>query len=120
MFEINEEDCSIEIKECLTWEGSVLPRLECIKEEIQNIYDINKEDSDDMTEEDLENCKNALDAIEAGLGQREKVTILCEIINYFEQVTYREDIEVSIFAQDIIEEGIYRFIEEEFYFDARR
>lgn len=120
MFEINEKDCSIEIKECLTWEGSVLPRLDAIKDELENIYDINKDDLDDMTKEDLENCKNALDAIKAGLSQREKVAILCEIINYFEQVTYREDIEVSIFAQDIIEEGIYRFIEEEFEFDARR
>lgn len=120
MFEINEKDCSIEIKEYLTWEGSVLPCLDVIKEELENIYDINKDDFDDMTEEELKNCKNALDAIKAGLGQRERIAILSEIINYFEQVTYRNDIEVSIFAHDIIEEGIYRFIEDEFEFDARR
>jgi hypothetical protein len=40
-------------------------------------------------------------------------------MEHWDTVSYRDDCEVSIFDEDIIREGIFQTIEEEFDFDGR-
>lgn len=128
MVELNEKDLCIEVHEQLSWDGSVKSIFEEIRQELEDWYENNLEDiretgiAYDASYEDMENCGKFLDFVsgmEKDWPREFKVSILKNIMDYWETVSYREDIEVSIFADDIIREGIYQTIEEEFDFDGR-
>ena len=70
----------------------------------------------------MENCGKFLDYasdMEKDWSREFKVAILKNIMEHWNNVSYRDDCEVSIFDEDIIREGIYQTIEEEFDFDGR-
>jgi hypothetical protein len=123
MVELNEKDLCLEIRESLSWDGSVKSVLEDIHQELKDWYENNLEDiketgeAYDATPEEMEDCKKILDFIdmENDLPKEFKVAILKNIMENWEM----SDIESSIFDNYIIREGIYQTIEEEFNFDGR-
>jgi hypothetical protein len=127
MIELNEKDLCIEIRESLSWDGSVKSVLEDIHQELKDWYENNLEDiketgeAYDATPEEMEDCKKILDFIdmESDLPKEFKVAILKNIMENWDTVSYSNDYEVSIFDEDIIREGIFQTIEEEFNFDGR-
>jgi hypothetical protein len=137
MVELNEKDLCIEVREQLSWDHSVKNIFNEIKDELTDWYDGNLEDiredgiAYDASYEDMENCGKFLDFasdMEKDCSREFKVAVLKNIIDYWDTVScmlqcgmvlYKEDCEVSIFDEDIIREGIYRTIEEEFNFDGR-
>lgn len=128
MVELNEKDLCLEIREQLSWDHSVKYIFNEIKDELTDWYENNLEDiketgiAYDASYEDMENCGRFLDYV-SGMekdSRREfKVAILKNIMEHWDNESYREDCEVSIFDEDIIREGIYQTIEEEFNFDGR-
>ena len=123
MVELNEKTLCIEIRESLSWDGSVKSVLEDIHQELKDWYENNLEDMKntgeayDATPEEMEDCKKFLDFIdmEKDLPKEFKVAILKNILENWEMA----DIESSIFDNYIIREGIFQTIEEEFNFDGR-
>ena len=72
--------------------------------------------------EDMENCRKFLDTVsykENEWTRKLKLETLKNIKDYWKTVSCRSDCEVSIFDEDIIREGIFQTIEDNFYFDAR-
>lgn len=128
MVELNEKDLCIEVHEQLSWDHSVKYVFNELKEELSDWYENNLEDIEntgeayDATPEDMENCGKFLDFVrdmEKDESREFKVAVLKNIMDHWDTVSYREDCEVSIFDEDIIREGIYQTIEEEFDFDGR-
>jgi hypothetical protein len=128
MVELNEKDLCIEVHEQLSWDGTVKSVFEDICQELKDWYDNNLDDiketgeAYDASYEDMENCGKFLDYVsgmEKDWAREFKVAVLKNIIEHWNNVSYREDCEVSIFDKDIIREGIYQTIEEEFNFDGR-
>ena len=128
MVELNEKDLRLEIREQLSWDHSVKFIFNEIVEELSDWYDNNLEDikntgeAFDATPKDMENCEKFLDAVngmESEWPRELKLETLKNIMEHWERVTYRDDCEVSIFDEDIIREGIFQTIEEEFDFDGR-
>ena len=124
MVELNEKDLCLEIREYLTWDNSVKYVFEDIHKEIKDWYENNLEDIDenDNNLDKMENCGRFLDTINnmgKDLTREFKVAILKNIMEHWEMVMYRNYGKSSIFDDDVIREGIYQTIEEEFNFDAR-
>lgn len=128
MVELNEKDLCIEVREQLSWDGSVKLAFEGIRQELDDWYENNLEDiketgiAYDASYEDMENCGRFLDYVsgmEKDWPREFKVAVLKNIMDHYDTVSYREDCEVSIFDEEIIREGIYQTIEEEFNFDGR-
>lgn len=124
MVELNEKDLCLEIHEYLTWDNSVKYVFEDIHQEIKDWYEINLDDinENDVTPDEMEECGKFLDAINKmgnDLKRELKVAILKNIMEHWEMVMYRNYCKSSIFDDDVIREGIYQTIEDEFNFDAR-
>lgn len=124
MVELNEKDLCLEIREYLTWDNSVKYVFEDIHKEIKDWYENNLEDIDENDDnlDEMENCGRFLDTINnmgKDLTRDFKVAILKNIMEHWEMVMYRNYGKSSIFDDDVIREGIYQTIEEEFNFDAR-
>ena len=124
MVELNEKDLCLEIREYLTWNNSVKYVFEDIHQEIKDWYENNLEDIDenDNNLDEMENCGRFLDTINnmgKDLTRDFKVAILKNIMEHWEMVMYRNYGKSSIFDDDVIREGIYQTIEEEFNFNAR-
>lgn len=128
MVELNEKDLCLEIREQLSWDHSVKFIFNDIIEELSDWYENNLEDIEntgeafDATPKDMENCEKFLDAVngmEKDWPRELKIETLKNIMEHWETETYRNDCEVSIFDEDIIREGIFQTIEEEFDFDGR-
>jgi hypothetical protein len=130
MVELNEKDLCLDIREQLSWDHSVKYIFDEIKEELSDWYENNLEDIEntgeafDATPEDMENCKKFLDTVKENGMEKDwprelKIETLKNIMDHWEQETYRCDCEISIFDEDIIREGIFQTIEEEFDFDGR-
>ena len=128
MVELNEKDLCLDIHEQLSWDHSVKYIFSEIIEELSDWYENNLEDIEntgeayDATPEEMEDCKKFLDEV-AGMENnwpRElKIETLKNIMNHWETATYRDDCEISIFDEDIIREGIFQTIEENYGFDGR-
>ena len=124
MVELNEKDLCLEIREYLTWDNSVKYVFEDIHQEIKDWYENNLDDinENDVERDEMENCGRFLDTINnmgKDLTREFKVAILKNIMEHWEMVMYRNYGKSSIFDDDVIREGIYQTIEEEFNFDAR-
>lgn len=124
MVELNEKDLCLEIREYLTWDNSVKNVFEDIHNEIKDWYENNLDDinENDVERDEMENCGRFLDTINnmgKDLTREFKVAILKNIMEHWEMVMYRNYCNSSIFDDDVIREGIYQTIEEEFNFDAR-
>jgi hypothetical protein len=124
MIELNEKDLCLEIREQLSWDNSVKNIFAEIAEEVFDWCQDNIDNCKNGGEatEDMENCKNFLDTVsykENDWTRELKIETLKNIKDYWETVSYRSDCEVSIFDEDIIREGIFQTIEENFGFDAR-
>ena len=124
MVELNEKDLCLEIREYLTWDNSVKYVFEDIHQEIKDWYENNLDDinENDVERDEMENCGRFLDTINnmgKDLTREFKVAILKNIMEHWEMVMYRNYCNSSIFDDDVIREGIYQTIEEEFNFDAR-
>ena len=124
MIELNEKDLCLEIHEQLSWDHSVKHIFNEIKEELSDWYENNLEDIKDTGEaydatlEDMDNCKKFLDSLngtENDWPRELKVETLKNIMERWETMV-NED---SIFDEDVIREGIYQTIEEQFDFDGR-
>ena len=124
MVKLNEKDLCLEICEYLTWDNSAKYVFEDIHKEIKDWYENNLEDIDenDNNLDEMVNCGRFLDTINnmgKDLTRDFKVAILKNIMEHWEMVMYRNYGNSSIFDDDVIREGIYQTIEEEFNFDAR-
>ena len=128
MVELNEKDLCLDIHEQLSWDHSVKYIFDEIKEELSDWYENNLEDikntgeAFDATPADMEDCKKFLDDVngeEKEWSRELKIETLKNIMDHWEQETYRCDCEVSIFDEDIIREGIFQTIEENYGFDGR-
>ena len=124
MVELNEKDLCLEIREYLTWDNSVKYVFEDIHQEIKDWYENNLDDinENDVERDEMENCGRFLDTINnmgKDLTREFKVAILKNIMEHWEMVMYRNYGKSSIFDDDVIREGIYQTIEDEFNFDAR-
>ena len=128
MVELNEKDLCLDIHEQLSWDHSVKYIFDEIKEELSDWYENNLEDIEntgeafDATPGEMEDCKKFLDNVngmEKDWPRELKVETLKNIMDHWEQETYRCDCEVSIFDEDIIREGIFQTIEENYGFDGR-
>ena len=106
------ENYDIELKEVLTFDGSIFPKIEEIKNNLQDYLD----DGDYKDDFDPEACREFL---EDNLNERHKSEICCNIINKYEEEHSEGMYNVSIFDEDIIKEGIYMFIEMEYEFNPR-
>lgn len=124
MVELNERDLCLEIHEQLSWDHSVKFIFNEIREELSDWYENNLEDikdtgeAYDATPEDMDNCKQFLDTVsgsEENWPRELKIKTLKNIMEQWETII-NED---SIFDKDVICEGIYQTIEEEFNFDGR-
>ena len=124
MVELNEKDLCLEIREYLTWDNSVKHVFEDIHNEIKDWYENNLDDinENDVERDETENCGRFLDTINnmgKDLTRDFKVAILKNIMEHWDMVMYRDYCKSSIFDDDVIREGIYQTIEDEFNFDAR-
>lgn len=128
MVELNEKELCLDIREQLSWDHSVKYIFDEIKEELSDWYDNNLEDIEntgeafDATPAEMEDCKKFLDDVngmEKDWSKELKLETLKNIMDHWEQETYRCDCEVSIFDEDIIREGIFQTIEENYGFDGR-
>lgn len=128
MVELNEKDLCLDIHEQLSWDHSVKYIFDEIKEELSDWYENNLEDikntgeAFDATPAEMEDCKKFLDDVngeEKDWSREMKIETLKNIMDHWEQETYRCDCEVSIFDEDIIREGIFQTIEENYGFDGR-
>lgn len=128
MVELNEKDLCLEVHVQLSWGGFVKFAFEEISQELEDWYENNLDDiketgiAYDASYEDMENCGKFLDFasdIEKDCLREFKVAILKNIMEHWNSVSNREDCAVSIFDEEIIREGIYQTIEEEFNFDGR-
>ena len=128
MIVLNEKGLCLEIREQLSWDHSVKNIFSEIIEELSDWYENNLEDiketgsAYDATYEDMENCGRFLDAVsgmEKDWSREFKVAVLKNIMERWDNLSYKWDSEVSIFDEDIIREGIFQTIEEEFNFDGR-
>lgn len=128
MVELNEKDICLEIREQLSWDHSVKWIFDEIKGELTDWYENNLEDikntgeAFDATPKDMEDCKKFLDDVngeEKEWSRELKIETLKNIMDHWEQETYRCDCEISIFDEDIIREGIFQTIEENYDFDGR-
>ena len=109
MLKINEETLEIEIVESLSFECQVLPVIEDLKSDLS--YDL-----DCFDEDDQENIQNFLNQNE--LSNEAKLKILNEIKEYYEtRDNYYEN--VSLFDEEVIKEGFYRWFEETYEVDIR-
>lgn len=109
MLKLNEEAETIEIVESLSFDCHVQPRLNEIRGDLE--YDM-----DCFDEDKQENLKYFLN--KKDLSREDRIKILKEIQEYFEaEDNYYADI--SVFNDRIIDEGIYRWIEETFEVDIR-
>lgn len=106
------ENYDIEFKEVLTFNGSIFPKIEEIKNNLQDYLD----NGDYKENFDPEACKEFL---KDNLNERHKSEICCNIINKCEEEHVEGIYDVSIFNEDIIKEGIYMFIEMEYEFNPR-
>lgn len=106
MITIDEDGESIIITEHLTWAQPKL-RLETIQDEIQDIiFDLD----DEM---DKSKYKKVIEAIEAGFDKSERIEILNEIAEFFEDVSLYES-DVSIFEDFIVDSAIYSYLERKY------
>jgi len=128
MVELNEKELCLDIHEQLSWDHSVKYIFDEIKEELSDWYENNLEDikntgeAFDATPADMEDCKKFLDDVngmEKDWSRELKIETLKNIMDHWEQETYRCDCEISIFDEDIIREGIFQTIEENYGFDGR-
>lgn len=128
MVELNEKELCLDIHEQLSWDHSVKYIFDEIKEELSDWYENNLEDIEntgeafDATPAEMEDCKKFLDDVigeEKEWSKELKIETLKNIMDHWEQETYRCDCEVSIFDEDIIREGIFQTIEENYGFDGR-
>jgi hypothetical protein len=128
MVELNEKELCLDIHEKLSWDHSVKYIFDEIKEELSDWYENNLEDIEntgeafDATPAEMEDCKKFLDDVngeEKDWSKELKLETLKNIMDHWEQETYRCDCEVSIFDEDIIREGIFQTIEENYGFDGR-
>jgi hypothetical protein len=128
MVELNEKELCLDIHEKLSWDHSVKYIFDEIKEELSDWYENNLEDIEntgeafDATSAEMEDCKKFLDDVngmEKDWPRELKIETLKNIMDHWEQETYRCDCEVSIFDEDIIREGIFQTIEENYGFDGR-
>ena len=128
MVELNEKELCLDIHEQLSWDHSVKYIFDEIKEELSDWYENNLEDikntgeAFDATPKDMEDCKKFLDDVngmEKDWSRELKIETLKNIMDHWEQETYRCDCEISIFDEDIIREGIFQTIEENYGFDGR-
>ena len=128
MVELNEKDLCLDIHEQLSWDHSVKYIFDEIKEELSDWYENNLEDIEntgeafDATPAEMEDCKKFLDDVngmEKDWSKELKIETLKNIMDHWEQETYRCDCEISIFDEDIIREGIFQTIEENYDFDGR-
>ena len=128
MVELNEKELCLDIHEQLSWDHSVKYIFDEIKEELSDWYENNLEDIEntgeafDATPAEMEDCKKFLDDVngmEKDWSRELKLETLKNIMDHWEQETYRCDCEVSIFDEDIIREGIFQTIEENYGFDGR-
>ena len=128
MVELNEKNLCLDIHEQLSWDHSVKYIFDEIKEELSDWYENNLEDikntgeAFDATPAEMEDCKKFLDDVngmEKEWSRELKIETLKNIMDHWEQETYRCDCEVSIFDEDIIREGIFQTIEENYGFDGR-
>lgn len=128
MVELNEKELCLDIHEQLSWNHSVKYIFDEIKEELSDWYENNLEDIEntgeafDATPAEMEDCKKFLDDVngmEKDWPRELKLETLKNIMDHWEQETYRCDCEVSIFDEDIIREGIFQTIEENYGFDGR-
>lgn len=109
MLKLNEETASIEIIETFDFEAHVEPRLKEIKNDLA--YDM-----DCFSDEDQKNLNSFLNKKE--WSHEDKIQILKEIQEYFEvEDNYYAD--VSIFSERIIDEGIFRWVEDVYEVDIR-
>ena len=128
MVELNEKDLCLEIREQLSWDHSVKNIFSEIIEELTDWYENNLDDikntgeAYDATSEDMENCKKFLDTVngmENDWSRELKLETLKNIMERWNTLSYKWDSEVSIFDEDIIREGIYQTVEENYGFDGR-
>lgn len=128
MVELNEKELCLDIHEQLSWDHSVKYIFDEIKEELSDWYENNLEDIEntgeafDATPAEMEDCKKFLDDVngmEKDWSRELKIETLKNIMDHWEQETYRCDCEISIFDEDIIREGIFQTIEENYGFDGR-
>jgi hypothetical protein len=128
MVELNEKELCLDIHEKLSWDHSVKYIFDEIKEELSDWYENNLEDIEntgeafDATPAEMEDCKKFLDDVngeEKEWSRELKIETLKNIMDHWEHETYRCDCEVSIFDEDIIREGIFQTIEENYGFDGR-
>lgn len=128
MVELNEKELCLDIREQLSWDHSVKYVFDEIKDELTDWYENNLEDIEntgeafDATPAEMEDCKKFLDDVngmEKDWSRELKIETLKNIMDHWEQETYRCDCEVSIFDEDIIREGIFQTIEENYGFDGR-
>ena len=109
MLKLNEEAASIEVIETFDFDAHVEPRLKEIKNDLA--YDM-----DCFSDEDQKNLNFFLNKKE--WSHEDKIKMLKEIQEYFEaQDNYYAA--VSIFDERIIDEGIFRWIEDVYEVDIR-
>lgn len=107
MTTIDEEKLEIQISETLSFSYDVQPRIE---EVIENIEDRLKEGEYEESKEDVRRF------LQYTMTQEDKVKILRNIVEDYEQELYRSDCVVTIFDEDGILRGINQWIEEKFDF----
>jgi hypothetical protein len=88
------ENYDIELKEVLTFDGSIFPKIEEIKNNLQDYLD----DGDYKDDFDPDACSEFL---KDNLNERHKSEICCNIINKYEKEHSEGMYNVSIFDEDI-------------------
>lgn len=104
---IDEENLEIQVSETLSFEHEVSPRLEGMKDDIE--YAFGKGEYE-KSREDVQRF------LQYTLTQEDRVKILQNIVENYEQASIWNYYAVTIFDEDIIRRGINQWIEEKFNF----
>lgn len=110
-YELNKENFEVVFTEHFSFECNVKSRLDSIIEDIKYNHD--------DTSDDAEYKEKIQEVLSKEFTDKDKISILETILSHWEYETCDGFDNRSIFDEDIIDDGIYMWLEEEFDFDFK-
>jgi len=117
MVELDHETATITITECLSFDSSVLPYYEEIKEEVEHEVVTMEHLKDSFTPSESEEFEGMKDFIDHELTQDDKNEMLQYIMDEYERTSNYYS-SASLFDEKMIRECVLSWIQDTFGFEA--